>query len=140
MGTLTSFDTKQLTQDDVQQLEALASKVSSDSALRVLINTILSAESGDQPLEILLRDAVLSPNKAAELIGMSRPFLLRFIRNGDLKSHKVGTHQKILYSDLMDFQNRREQAQKEVHEALTAPQTSYVADFSDTDLEELDEL
>ncbi len=66
---------------------------------------------------VLGQDAQLSPNKAADMIGVSRAFLLGFMKGGALKFTTVGTHQRIALSDLLEFNERRLAAGKLVAEA-----------------------
>lgn len=135
--TATRLNPNELTAHEVQTLESLAAEYSASPALHILVNMILAAKESGEPLEIFSHDKELSPNQAAQLIGMSRPFLLRFIRNGELKSHTVGTHQRIKLPDLLDFQERRVRAKAAHEEAVKAPAADPVLDLSDSELEEL---
>jgi excisionase family DNA binding protein len=44
---------------------------------------------------------------AASMLGVSRPTLMKFIREGKIKAHKVGSHSRVLASDLLKFQEER---------------------------------
>jgi excisionase family DNA binding protein len=52
----------------------------------------------------------LTPNEAAQLPGISRPFLLRLIDHGHLPAtHLTGsTHRHLRLADVLEFQGRRE--------------------------------
>lgn len=135
--TATRLNPQGFTAHEVQALESLAAEYSASPALHTLVNMLLAAKDSGESLEIFTHDKELSPNQAAELIGMSRPFLLRFIRNGELKSHKVGTHQRILLQDLLDFQERRMDAKAAYEEAISTPSREPDLNLSDDELEEL---
>ncbi|MEX3631823.1 helix-turn-helix domain-containing protein [Rothia sp. LK2492] len=138
--TINRLESEKISSQDIQALEDLVAKVSAHSSLLLLVNTVLSAQASGEAVEFYKEDSELSPNRAAELIGMSRPFLLRFLRSGELKSHKVGTHQRIKMSDLKEFQDRRLKAQREVTEALAVPRDTFTAEFTTDELEDLDGL
>ena len=88
----------------------------------------------------------VSPNAAAELIGMSRTHLLTFIKAGALKAEYVGTHRRIKMSDLRDFEARRAAGGKTLAEARASAPTAaeryaeVAVPLSDEALSELDEL
>lgn len=135
--TATRLDPSKLTADEVQALEKLAADYSASPELNVLVNMVLSAKESGEPLEIFTHSQELSPNQAAQLIGMSRPFLLRFIRNGELKSRSVGTHRRIRLPDLLEFQERRVAAKTAYEEARSASQAELPLNLDDIELEEL---
>lgn len=57
---------------------------------------------------------------AASMLGISRPTLMKMIREGHLKSHKVGSHNRVLTSDLLAFQTNRHDRQVRAFENLRA--------------------
>jgi excisionase family DNA binding protein len=40
------------------------------------------------------------------LRNISRPFLVRLLEDGKIPFHKVGTHRRVRFSDLVDYQNK----------------------------------
>lgn len=57
---------------------------------------------GDQVL-ITRRTAAMTPNEAAELLGMSRPQVRKLMDRGLLEFRKVGAHHRILTSSIRSF-------------------------------------
>jgi excisionase family DNA binding protein len=53
-------------------------------------------------------EAEMTTQEAADLLGVSRPYIIRRIDSGDLPSHKVGTHRRIAFADLLAFQQREQ--------------------------------
>lgn len=63
------------------------------------------------------QDKQITSNQAAALIGISHPHLLTFMDAGALVFTRVGGHCRIKVSDLVDFNERRQDARKAVAES-----------------------
>lgn len=131
---------------EVQVVQNAAEQLPAGSDVRVLLDTLARALGRGVGVALLEQDMQLSPNEAAQLLGMSRPHLLTFMDAGALAFTWVGSHRRIAASDLADFAKRREDAGKFVAEAVTtSAQTDKRAiakttELTDEALAELDNL
>jgi excisionase family DNA binding protein len=131
---------------DINVLEQAVGQLAPDSPVRALLVNLRDSLTSGKGATLVEQDAELSPNKAAELIGVSRPFLLGFMKSGALSFTTVGTHQRIALTDLLEFNERRLAAGKLVAEAAGNAATreraavEARAPISDEALSELDEL
>lgn len=126
------------------ELEALTEAIAALPAHSVftdVLQALVQATERGAGVTTFVEDREFSPNQAAQILGMSRPHLLKFIRSGALDVKMEGTHQRISYSDLMDFKARHDQASKDVAAALAhIPGHGEQVELSDEELAELDQL
>ena len=50
--------------------------------------------------------------RAADLLGVSRPHLIKLLEAGELPYHKAGSHRRIYLRDLVAYQKRRDAERK----------------------------
>jgi excisionase family DNA binding protein len=57
----------------------------------------------------------LTTQRAADILGVSRPFLVGLLESGQIPFHMVGSYRRIYLRDLLDYKRQRDQAR---HEAI----------------------
>lgn len=62
----------------------------------------------------------LTTTAAADLLGISRPTLMKLIEAGDVPSHKVGTHNRLRTVDVLEFRGRRAKSRRAAFDELRA--------------------
>ncbi len=89
-----------------------------DSILRLVYEAMVSAASGKR-LRLVEEDEEVSPEKAAEFLQVSRPYLVRLLDNGEIPFHYVGTHRRITMSDLIEYKRKRKTKSKDALQRMT---------------------
>jgi excisionase family DNA binding protein len=56
----------------------------------------------------------LTTQRAANILGVSRPFLVELLNRKEIPYHKTGTHRRIYLRDLMEYRTKRDQERKAV--------------------------
>lgn len=113
---MTSLRNLNISERVSEEMQRLAQDESISSDTRKLLRGVADAAQGSSNLVVIPEDAVVSPNRAAELIGMSRSHLLKLLDRGDIPFDRVGNHRKIRINDLRDYENARHQRRLELAE------------------------
>jgi excisionase family DNA binding protein len=79
-----------------------------ESLTALVIRTLCRAADGKK-IVLVEEDEEVSPEKAAEVLHVSRPFLVKQLDAGELPFHWVGSHRRILMSDLIEYKRKRRQ-------------------------------
>jgi excisionase family DNA binding protein len=79
------------------------------SLLRLVVSAANNLAAGRAVMAISA-EVTLTPAEAAELLGLSRPFLVRLLERGDIPSELLpeSRHRRIKLEDVLTFQDRRE--------------------------------
>lgn len=78
-----------------------------DTALPYIARLLEEMGKG-KPVIVLSADRELTPNQAAEYLGMSRPFLLRLLDSGKIPQRYVGTHRRVKLQAILAFEREKE--------------------------------
>ncbi len=62
--------------------------------------------------------AELTTQEAAQMLGVSRPFFVQMLEKGDIPFHKIGTHRRVRYRDVIDYKKRLDAQRREALETL----------------------
>ena len=90
--------------------------------LQPLLNHLLDAVAEGRRVTVSAMPEALTTTLAAEMLGISRPTLMKRIRSGEIPSHKVGSHTRVLTEDLLEFQRQELEARKKAFDDLREAQ------------------
>jgi len=64
--------------------------------------------------------AELTTQEAADMLMVSRPYLIQLLDSRQIGYRKVGTHRRIRYCDLLNFKNKEEANRDQVLDELAS--------------------
>jgi excisionase family DNA binding protein len=67
--------------------------------------SMLEAMANGDAVQVVRSAAEVSTQKAAEILNVSRPTVVRLIDEGTLRSRMVGTHRRVLASELLAYRD-----------------------------------
>ena len=63
-------------------------------------------------LTLVPDDERVTTQAAANYLGVSRQHLVDLLEQGEIPFHKVGTHRRVIFRDLLEYEKRRDSARK----------------------------
>lgn len=84
-----------------------------------LLRDILSEMAQGNAVAVMPKKAELTTQVAADMLGVSRPYLIKLLEQGALPFHKVGKHRRIYLTDLQAYQATQQARQESALDELT---------------------
>jgi excisionase family DNA binding protein len=77
--------------------------------LRLFADMLGSLAQGNA-VAIMPKELYVSTQEAAMFLNVSRPYLIRMLDEGKIPYHKVGTHRRIKFEDVVTYRDQRKKA------------------------------
>lgn len=81
------------------------------SVQRLLFAVVQELARG-QAVSVTSLQRDLTTQQAADLLNVSRPFLVKLLESGAIPFHKVGTHRRIHLQDLLNYRHQRSEERR----------------------------
>jgi excisionase family DNA binding protein len=75
-------------------------------ATAVMFAQILGLLAQGRGVQIFPKEVELSTQHAADMLNVSRPYLIGLLESGKISFRKVGRHRRIRFEDLLDYKRR----------------------------------
>jgi len=70
-------------------------------------------------ITLIPHDKELTTKEAADILGVSRPFLVKLLDRGEIPHHRVGTHRRVNVDDVLAYRELRAKRRREQLRKLT---------------------
>jgi excisionase family DNA binding protein len=81
---------------------------------------IVRMMSERKAIVLLPEDETFTTQAAANYLGMSRQYLVGLLERNEIPHHKVGTHRRVTFRDLLAYEKRRDRNRREALDRLAA--------------------
>jgi excisionase family DNA binding protein len=106
---------KQLKSDSPEiEIEETGEKIIVPLEALKLFSNVLKAMSEGKPISIVPLATEVTTQKAAEILGCSRPHLVKLLEGGKIEFTKVGRHRRIQIDEVMNFKKEMKDKQKSI--------------------------
>lgn len=89
------------------------------SALRLMLEALTEMSEGNA-VSITSIHSVMTTQEAADILNVSRPFLVQLLENGEIPFHKVGTHRRVRYEDVLGYKKSIDAKRRKALDELAA--------------------
>ncbi len=87
-------------------------------ALGQLVLDVLTHVAKGEMVTVVPYGAELSTKEAADLLNVSRPFLIKLLERGEIGFHRVGSHRRIEAEELLRYKKMRDSQRREAMKEL----------------------
>lgn len=102
-----------LDKDDTEiEIEETKERIKIPYKALKLLGDILKSMSEGKSISIVPINTEVTTQKAAEILGCSRPHLVKLLEDGRINFTKVGKHRRILFEDILKYKQEMKLEQK----------------------------
>lgn len=83
-----------------------------------LLGQVVHAMASGQVISIVHHNRELTTQQAADILNVSRPFLVKLLEKGEIPYIKVGSHRRILFQDLIIYKEQRKVKRRQLLDQL----------------------
>lgn len=85
------------------------------ATVRALLAEIARNMEAGKAVSVVAENHELTTQRAANILGVSRPFLVRLLEENKVPFHMVGSHRRVYLADLLTYKSKRDRAR---HDAI----------------------
>src|SRR5438477_2676257 len=84
-----------------------------------ILRKVVGLLADGKSVTLLLGNQVVTTQRAADLLGMSRPFLINLLETGAMAHHRVGNQRRVYLRDVLEFAHKRDEERQAALDRLS---------------------
>jgi len=80
-------------------------------AVEIIVD-LLAAIMERKPFSVLPHEAEVTTKQAADVLNVSRPYLVGLLEKGEIPHRMVGTHRRVLMTDLLNYKKKSDEGRR----------------------------
>jgi excisionase family DNA binding protein len=98
--------------DHVMLIDSQGNRTHIPEALFAHFARIVRLMSERKAIVMLPEDEAFTTQAAANYLGMSRQFFVNLLEKGEIPHHRVGTHRRVTFKDLLEYEKKRDRTRR----------------------------
>lgn len=92
----------------IQDAQDVTHQIELPTSSLTLLMSILGELAAGNAVQVVPVHAELTTQEAANILNVSRPYMVKLLEEGKLPFHKTGRHRRVLFADLMKYKDQRD--------------------------------
>lgn len=101
-------------ENPIVEIEETEEKIKVPAKALKLLAQILKATAEGKPISIVPIATEMTTQAAAELLGCSRPHIVKLVDSGRIPHTMVGRHRRLMFEDVMKYKKEMKEMQKKL--------------------------
>ncbi|WP_143870008.1 helix-turn-helix domain-containing protein [Catenovulum sediminis] len=86
--------------------------------MQILLD-VLSEISNGNAISLIPHNQEVSTQEAANILNVSRPFLIKLLEGGNIPFHKIGTHRRVKLQDILTYKQQIDEKRNQALDELS---------------------
>jgi len=99
-------------ENPIVEIEETEKKIKLPAKALRLLAQILKATADGKPISLVPIAMEMTTQAAAELLGCSRPHIVKLVDTGEIPHTMVGRHRRLMFEDVMKYKKEMKEKQK----------------------------
>ncbi|MCX6592346.1 MAG: helix-turn-helix domain-containing protein [Acidobacteria bacterium] len=100
-------------------IDSKGTRIALPAAIRALLKSAVKSLEAGRSINVITDDEAITTQRAADILGVSRPHLVKLLETGELPFHKTGSHRRIYLRDLNAYAEQRNTARRNILKTMS---------------------
>lgn len=89
------------------------------ATIYAILRKIVALMAHDRAITLVPDEEIVTTQRAADILGVSRPFFVRLLETGAMPHHRVGNQRRVYLRDVLAFARKRDEERHAALDRLT---------------------